>query len=64
MRVIISMLSEMDQQRCCLARDALILNRRQEDATMVSMAVDELDVGCGDFKVVEPASLVEKYERQ
>ena len=31
---------------------------------MVSMAVDELDVGCGDFKVVEPASLVEKYERQ
>ena len=49
--------------QCCDKRCS-DLNRRQEDATMVSMAVDELDVGCGDFKVVEPASLVEKYERQ
>jgi len=37
-------------------RVAQILKHRWDAAA--SMTVNELEVGCGDFKVVEPASIV------
>jgi MULE transposase domain/SWIM zinc finger len=39
-------------------RVAQILKRRWDSAA--SMTVNELEVGCGDFKVVEPTSIVEE----
>jgi hypothetical protein len=39
-------------------RVAQILKRRWDAAA--SMTVDELEVGCGDFKVVEPISIVDE----
>jgi hypothetical protein len=39
-------------------RVAQILKRRWDAAA--SMTVDKLEVGCGDFKVVEPTSIVDE----